>query len=589
MAVSAPARTYGELIRVGDAWVIPAVEPHVAIRLKQLFARIPRASAPPYVFPQNAATEADLDWFTSRYPMTMSAQDREALTTGRLRFDATCAEMERVLAADYVPPPTVGLRDGQVLRHYQAQAVAVPNGSGGLLLGDEVGLGKTYTAAAACLLPDALPAVVVCHPHLSAQWCNVIQRFTTLRAHAIRGTKPYRLPSADVYVFRYSNIFGWADVFGQIGPRLAIFDEVQELRRGVGRPGSPVAKGMAARRLAETARLRLGLSATPIYNYGDEVWEIMEFLRPTLLGEKFDFQREWCGGAGSVRDPAALGTYLREQYAFLRRNKRDVGQEVPPVNHVVDLVGHDELTLSSIEDRARALAVRTTTGEFTERGTAARELDMLVRQATGISKARAVADFARILVEGGEPIVLLGWHREVYAIWLQALEDLRPAMYTGSETAAEKGRAASRFLNGETDVLIMSLRSGAGLDGLQRRSSTMVFGELDWSPGVHHQCIGRLDREGQTAPVTAIFLVTDDGSDPPMMEVLGLKASEASRIVDPHLGVTAVHSDYSHVKRLVQRYLDRHAKSRRAPAPDAGKSFAEVARDEAPDMFTGAA
>jgi hypothetical protein len=73
----------------------------------------------------------------------------------------------------------------------------------------------------------------------------------------------------------------------------------------------------------------------------------------------------------------------------------------------------------------------------------------------------------------------------------------------------------------------MSLRSGAGLDGLQKRCSTMVFGELDWSPGVHHQCIGRLDREGQEQPVTAMFLVCDDGSDPPMMEVLGLKAAAA--------------------------------------------------------------
>jgi hypothetical protein len=41
----------------------------------------------------------------------------------------------------------------------------------------------------------------------------------------------------------------------------------------------------------------------------------------------------------------------------------------------------------------------------------------------------------RIMVEGGEPVVLVGWHRDVYDIWLE-LRDLKPAMYTGSESAA---------------------------------------------------------------------------------------------------------------------------------------------------------
>jgi hypothetical protein len=136
-------------------------------------------------------------------------------------------------------------------------------------------------------------------------------------------------------------------------------------------------------------------------------------------------------------------------------------------------------------------------------------------------------------------------------------------MYTGSESPAGKERQKNAFLNGETDVLILSLRAGAGLDGLQKRCSTIIFGELDWSPGVHHQCIGRLDREGQeNYPVTAIFLVTDEGSDPPMIEVLGLKASEAAQVVDPSLGVQTVHTDASHIQRLVARYLQNRRANR---------------------------
>lgn len=55
----------------------------------------------------------------------------------------------------------------------------------------------------------------------------------------------------------------------------------------------------------------------------------------------------------------------------------------------------------------------------------------------------------------------------------------------------------------------------------------------------------------------AIFLVAEDGSDPPMQEVLGIKASAGRQIVDPDLGVAQVKSDSGGLSRLVKRYLDR--------------------------------
>lgn len=550
-----PSRTFGRLefreYAGGDRWVLSDVEPHVVIRLKQIFPSIPKAKGNPFVLPADLMHAADLDWFVSRYPMAAEGDHARRLSQARKAFEAQQAEMERILSADYQLPALVGLREGMTVRAYQAQAVEVLARAGGLLLGDEVGLGKTFATAAACLMPGALPAVVVCHPHLQKQWVRVIESFTTLTAHAVRSTKPYPLPPCDVRVFRYSQLLGWADFFEEMGVSLVAYDEVQELRTG-----TDSGKGQAAKRLSSVARFRLGLSATPIYNYGREIFTILSYLRGDALGDYESFAREWAPH-GSVKDPKALGSYLREKHAFLRRTKRDVGQEMPAVNRIVDTIDYDHAALASVEDMARALAIKATTGAFTERGQASRELDMFMRHETGVAKAAQVADFARILVEGGEPIVLVGWHRDVYDIWLDRLSDLKPAMYTGSESAAGKNREVERFMSGETDVLIMSLRSGAGLDGLQTRCSTMVFGELDWSPGVHHQCIGRLDREGQTSPVTAIFLVVDEGSDPPMMEVLGLKASQASQIVDPSLGVQTTHSDMSAVQRLVQRYLSK--------------------------------
>lgn len=538
-------------------WRLSDSPPHVIQALKRIFPRIPKAQKQPFFFPRTDAVAADLEWFMNRYPLLMTATDVAILRQARDEHEIAHDDVENVLADGYVPPVYPGLQPGQEVRPPQAVAVEVLQRSGGLLLGDETGLGKTFVGGAACLAPGNLPAVVVCQADLSGQWVAVLRRFTTLCIHEIRGTKPYALPAADVYVFRYTQLAGWADYFEELAPKLVIWDEIQELRHGEGTPSSPIAKGVAARRLFEVCERSLGLTATPIYNYGAEIWNVLQYINPDVLGPKEDFLREWCVGQ-EVEDPKALGSFLRDSNVFLRRGKPN---RVNKVVHFLDEV-YDESEIRALDEIAHDLAVRASSGSWNERGEATRELDLRMRQATGIAKARAVADFVRVIVEGGEPVILAGWHREVYRIWNERLADLRPAMYTGSETPAEKKRQKDRFTSGETDLMFISLRSARGLDGLQFRCGTGIVGELDWSPQVHHQFIGRVDRDGQPRWESGelcdlIYLVVNDGSDPPMMEVNGLKASQSSGIIDPHLGVQTVANDESRLQRLVARYLER--------------------------------
>lgn len=545
-------KTYGNLALAGDQWVIHNLAPHVAIKLKAVFPGVPKAAAV-IRFPATPTLAADLAWFCERYPLEASNDDLRALDAARTAFAGMQAEAERIQMADYAPPLLAGLRPGQELRAHQARNVEILRLFGGLLVADDVGKGKTYTAAGAMLLPGALPAVVVCLPNLKRQWRAKIQEFTSLSVNLINGGTPYVLPAADVHIFSFMTLAGWADMFDIMGIGLVCWDEIHELRAG-----GATDKGDASMRLAGAARYRLGLTATPIFNYGTEIWNVMRFLRPEVLGERGDFMREFAPGGSLTEGGKVVGAYLRDQNALVRERKDD-----PAVNTVVHtLVDYDADEIASVEDWAREQALIATTGSFQQRGDATRQLDLRLRQVTGVSKAKAVARFVRVLVEGGTPVLLFGWHREVYDLWLEALSDLEPAMYTGSETPVVKARNAERFLNGETDILIMSLRSGAGVDGLQHRAGVVVFGELDWSPGQHHQCIGRLDREGQPLyergeGVTAIYLVVDDGSDPPMMDVLGLKASEAHAVVDPDLGVQSKNNDAAKLQKLVQRYLDK--------------------------------
>ncbi|HMJ16609.1 MAG TPA: C-terminal helicase domain-containing protein, partial [Polyangiaceae bacterium] len=86
-------------------------------------------------------------------------------------------------------------------------------------------------------------------------------------------------------------------------------------------------------------------------------------------------------------------------------------------------------------------------------------------------------------------------------------------------------------------VLMMSLRAGAGLDGLQHCCSTVVFGELDWSPAVHEQATGRVFRDGQASPVLAYYLVSDEGSDPVLQTTLGLKRAQLDGVRSPDIAL----------------------------------------------------
>lgn len=141
------------------------------------------------------------------------------------------------------------------------------------------------------------------------------------------------------------------------------------------------------------------------------------------------------------------------------------------------------------------------------------------------------------MVKSGEKVVLTGWHRNVYDVWLAAFKEvgIKAVLYTGSESPTQKTAAVREFTHGDAQVFIMSLRSGAGLNELQKASRVIVHGELDWSPQVHYQCEGRLNRDEQIGQVSVIYLVTEDGSDPDIAMTLGLKKLQSEGIIDHDL------------------------------------------------------
>jgi hypothetical protein len=549
--IARAGKPYGALRYGNGRWIMEGIEPHVAIRLKSVFPSIAKAQTGRFEFADVENICADLDWFCQRYPLEISADDRAHLSERCQLYETQRDDIERILMPDFVPPVRHGFKPSFTPWLLQQQAAEMLHRKKRLLLADSMGHGKTHTALLSIVGSPFLPAAYVTKAHLPKQLVEeYVKPHTYLTAHIIEGRTPYSLPPANLYVFRYSNIAGWADVAATGVFKAFIADECHELRKGIA-----TQKGAAAKVFADNAQICLPMSGTPVFNYGDEIFNILEIFVPGALGTRDEFYREWCTSIGNgkwaVKDPDALGTYLREIQVFLRRVR-----EGRPVNTHIITVDYDHDAEKESRDLTRLLAQRTVSGSFVERGQAARELDALMRHDTGVAKARGVAAFTRMIVSQGIPTLLFGWHRDCYEIWLKELADFRPVLYTGSESSAKKERSKRAFINGETDLMIMSLRSGDGIDGLQQRCHTEIFGELDWSGAVHQQNLGRVDRPGQGASVIdAFWCVVDEGSDPTIMSIHGIKGTQARGISDPMAGVLPIYRDEARVKLLAQNYL----------------------------------
>ena len=526
--------------------------PEVAMRLKRIFPRVKQEGGRRLILQHTPEIACDLEWILHRWPFELGDETRDFLGASAASHRAKLARVEKAALTPVLPgsydmvyPP----------REYQAQAAAIFLEQGHLLLGDQVGLGKTISALAALTDRRTLPAVVVVKAHLPKQWAEEIARFLPmLSTHIVKKRAEYKLPHADVYLITYSKLDAWWGILAE-RVRCVVYDEVQELRI----PTSQ--KYEAAVGLSDVVPFRLGLSATPIYNYGSEIHTVMQLIAPDALGSFEEFKREWCmagpGGKWMVTQPDVLGAYLRNNHLMLRRTRRDVGRELPPIIRYVQDASFDQAVFDKGASAADELARTILSGTFLERGQAARELDLRLRQATGIAKAPFVAELVRMLVDSGERVLLGGWHRAVYDIWRDRLRGLRVAMFTGSESPSQKEAARKAFQDGQLDVLIMSLRSGAGTNGLQFASSCCVLGEMDWSPKVHEQFIGRLARDGQEASVQVFIPVAPVGSDPTMAAILGLKEAQSVGIVDlgQDVDLDLTETDPQRVRQLAIDYL----------------------------------
>ena len=501
----------------------------------------------------------DVNWLMLRYPLQIAPRDRarweQALEDAREYYRAR----ERARTAPLHPQLSPAVFSGQ-LRPFQQAGLSWLLLTPRALLADEMGLGKTVQALACAAQEGVFPLLVVPPPHLTRNWMAEIRRFLRIRGreprvHIIKGLTPYPLPEADVYILHYLLLRGWKQALPPMRFHTVIFDEVQELRR------TGTEKYSAASLLSESCERVMGLSGTPIYNYGSEIWNVINILDYHFLGDWETFTREWCMGYGNriVQKPELLGDHLRREGLMLRRTKQEVLPELPEKRRLVQEIDADDALYVRLmapvweklyrwrQDRELTASARALLED---------QISQEARQATGLAKAPYVCQFVKALVNAGEKVLLFAHHHAVMDYYRKELKNERPAFITGRESAAKKEEAVDRFMLGKTDLCAVSLRAASGLN--LQRATCVVFGELDWSPAVHSQAEDRAHRMGQRDSLLCYYLVSPRGSDRDMQEALGLKVSQFQLLMGdagPSQAQADAGANYArqHVERLVLR------------------------------------
>lgn len=250
---------------------------------------------------------------------------------------------------------------------------------------------------------------------------------------------------------------------------------------------------------------------------------------------------------------------------MLRRVKADVQSQLPPKRRVVHRIGHDD----AVFDKLIANAVRLSSSfdeikDRLERGRTARMIETETRKATGIAKSPYVAEFVLSLLDAGERVVVYAHHHDVHDEIVDRIErrdrsshkadGYRPVRISGRESTQEKADAIRKFSEGESRVAVVALRTAAGIDGLQRNGTCVVFAELDWSPAIHSQCEDRLQRIGVDESIESLlcyYLVSSAGSDESMQSALGLKVGQ-------FVGLMGDVAESSEDRDVAMRQAERH-------------------------------
>ncbi len=429
------------------------------------------------------------------------------------------------------------------------------------LLADEMGLGKTVQAIAAATLLRQLRGVsrvlVVSPASLKAEWDDQIAKFTDLTAAIVRGNPVERRKvygsGAFFILANYEQIRSDWNLIGEcLAPDVVVLDEAQRIKNWQTKTAEAVKK--------LKSRYAFVLTGTPIENRIDELYSIVQFLEPDLLGPLFRFNREHYAldDRGRPTGFQNLDT-LSEKVStiMLRRRKDDVEDQLPPrTNKTLMVPMTDEQW--RVHDDYRDL-VRRLAAIARKRPLSAEEFkkmqgylacmrmscDTLYILDDDHDECPKLEEIGKILddllEESPSKVVIFSeWVRMLDLVRRHADErGIEHAIHTGSVSQERRRAEIRRFRQDPAcRILLTSDSGGVGLN--LQAADTVINIDQPWNPARLEQRIARVWRKHQTRTVRVYNLVAEDTIEHNMLGLLADKQALADGVLDGRGDLSAI-------------------------------------------------
>jgi ERCC4-related helicase len=384
------------------------------------------------------------------------------------------------------------------LRGYQHFAARFALVQKKVLIGDEMGLGKTVEALAVLAHLRARGEthfLVVCPAAVVTNWTREVTAKTDLRSHRLHG--PERGGAArrwtrdgGVAVTTFEMVRSWGSLGGGVDVACVVVDEAHYIK-------NPFAqRSVATSGLVQRSPRAILMSGTPLENRVDEFRHLVSYIRPDLTVDAGDY---------SPRE-------FRRQVApaYLRRNQEDVLQELP------DLVEVDEWLPLSEGDRA---AYRRAV--YDRNFAAMRQAAMLGGK--GSAKLERLIELVREAEANDRRVIVFSYFRAVLDAVARALPGPVHGPLTGSVPAQERQRMVDEFSRARHGAVLVAQIVAGGV-GLNIQSASMVvICEPQLKPTTEAQAVARAHRMGQLHSVQVHRLLSEEGVDVRVREILARK------------------------------------------------------------------
>ncbi|MEV7288560.1 SNF2-related protein [Streptomyces sp. NPDC093252] len=399
----------------------------------------------------------------------------------------------------------------------------------GCCLADDMGLGKTITLIALHLHrqsdpESAGPTLVVCPTSLMSNWQREIEKFApgtpVRRFHGTRRDLA-DLADGEFVLTTYGTMRLDAGRLAAVPWGLVVTDEAQHVKN----PYSATARELRS----IGARARVALTGTPVENNLSELWAILDWTTPGLLGRLGAFRTRYAQAVEGGRDPAAAERLARLVRPFLlRRRKGDPGiaPELPPKTETDRAV-----SLTTEQTALYEAVVRETLARIAEADDMARR-GLIVKLLTGLKQiCNHPAQYLKedrpviagrsgklelldellgtILAEEASVLVFTQYVAMARIIERHLAARGVPSQFLhGGTSVPERDAMVRRFQDGEVPVFLLSLKAaGTGLN--LTRAEHVVHYDRWWNPAVEAQATDRAYRIGQTRPVQVHRLIAE--------------------------------------------------------------------------------